>query len=223
MVSGMLASEEARRMNKRSPRLERNHRGFILQQHMFFVASVAPGTRVNVSPRSTDCFRVLGDNAVAYLDRTGSENETAAHLRAGGSMTIMFCAFVGPPKILRLYGHGTVHHRLSRSYTDLLVEHFGGTAPLGARQIVQLDVELVLRSCGFGVPLFDYRGERPVLDEWCKRQGPTGIEAFWRERNTRSIDGLPTGLFDDEEVSDVRPASSRHRHQLCSVVCLQQG
>lgn len=187
-------------MSKRSPRIESNHRDFILQQHVFFVASAAPGTRENVSPRSTDCFRVLGDNAVVYLDRTGSENETAAHLRAGGRMTVMFCAFRGPPMILRLYGQGTVHHRQSRSYADLLAEKFGGTAPLGARQIVQLDVELVLRSCGFGVPLFDYRAERTLLDEWGNAKGPAGIEAFWRERNNSSIDGQPTGLFEGEEA-----------------------
>jgi hypothetical protein len=185
-------------VNKHSPRIERSHRDFFLQQHVFFVASAALDSRVNVSPRSTDCFRVLGDTAVAYLDRTGSENETAAHLRAGGRMTIMFCAFAGPPRIVRLYGHGTVHHRLSRSYKDLLAEQFDGTAPLGARQIVQLDVDLVLRSCGFGVPLFNYHGERTVLNEWESRNGSKGIEAFWRERNCRSIDGLPTGLFDDE-------------------------
>jgi Pyridoxamine 5'-phosphate oxidase len=187
-------------VDKRSPRIEPSHRDFFLQQHVFFVASAAPGARVNVSPRSTDCFRVLRENAVAYLDRTGSENETAAHLRVDGRMTIMFCAFAGPPRTVRLYGHGTVHHRLSKSYADLLAEHFGGTAPLGARQFVQLDVELVLRSCGFGVPLFDYRAERTVLDDWSKRSGPAGIEAFWRERNTRSIDGLPTGLFEDDEA-----------------------
>lgn len=186
-------------MEKQSSRIEPSHRDFLLRQHVFFVASAAPGARVNVSPRSTDCFRVIDDNAVAYLDRTGSENETAAHLRADGRMTMMFCAFAGPPRIVRLYGHGTVHHRLSKTYADLLGEHFAGTAPLGARQIVQLDVEFVLRSCGFGVPLFDYRAERTVLDEWDKRKGPAGIEAFWREKNARSIDGFPTGLLEHED------------------------
>jgi hypothetical protein len=186
-------------VEKQSSRIEPSHRDFLLRQHVFFVASAAPGARVNVSPRSTNCFRVLGENAVAYLDRTGSENETAAHLYADGRMTIMFCAFAGPPRTVRLYGRGTVLHRLSRSYADLLAEQFGGTAPLGARQIVKLDVELVLRSCGFGVPLFDYRAERTVLDEWESHNGPLGIAAFWRERNTHSIDGLPTGLFEDEE------------------------
>ncbi len=178
-----------------------DHRDFIGRQHLFLVASAAPGTRVNVSPRSTDCLRVLGPNAVAYLDRTGSGNETAAHIRAGGAVTIMLIAFEGPPSILRLYGRGAVHGRRSRAFDRLLSEHFGAAAPLGTRQIVVLDVDLVQTSCGYGVPFFAYRGERTAMDRWARAKGEAGIDAYWREKNVRSMDGLPTGLLGDEEPS----------------------
>ncbi len=188
-------------MAKQFPSIGNDHRAFVLRQHIFFVASAAPGTHVNVSPRDLKSLRVLGPNQVAYLDRTGSGNETAAHIRAGGRMTIMFCAFKGPPSILRLYGCGTVHHRRSREFTRILEEQFGGEAPLGTRQIVLLAVELVQTSCGFGVPLFDYQDERKAMDRWANAKGAAGINEYWREKNVRSIDGLPTGIFEDEETA----------------------
>ena len=102
------------------PALTANHRKFIGHQKIFFVASSAPGAHVNLSPRGTEGFRVLSDNAAGYLDRTGSGNETAAHALAGGPMTIMFCAFEGPPLILRLYGRGRAVHRGTAEYAELL-------------------------------------------------------------------------------------------------------
>ena len=122
---------------------------------MFFTASAGPTGRVNISPRSTDMFRVLSDNAVMYLDRTGSGNETAAHLRIDPRLTIMFCAVEGPPLIMRLYGQGRVIHRDSEEYADLLANLFDNDPPLGARQRVRLDFDLVQTSCGYGVPLFE--------------------------------------------------------------------
>ena len=169
------------------------------RQKLFFVASVAAGTRVNMSPRSTDHLRILGDNQVAYLDRTGSGNETAAHIRAGGPVTIMFCAFEGAPSIMRLYGRGTVLNFATAAYRDALARHFGGHAPLGTRQIVTLDFDLVQTSCGYGVPFFDYAGERTSMDRWADAKGEAGIDAYWREKNLTSIDGLPTGLMDGLE------------------------
>ncbi|WP_127754034.1 pyridoxamine 5'-phosphate oxidase family protein [Devosia sp. 1566] len=183
-------------MAKRFPQLESHHHKFIAAQHMFFTASAAPTGHVNMSPRSTDMFRVLGDNDVLYLDRTGSGNETAAHLRIDPRLTIMFCAVDGPPLILRLYGQGRVIHRESEEYATLLAEQFGGEAPLGARQMVRLEVELVQSSCGYGVPLFDYREERPQMDSWARAKGVDGIEDYWREKNQVSQDGFPTGLFE---------------------------
>lgn len=188
-------------MAKQFPCIGDAHRDFILRQRVFFTASAAAGTRVNVSPRSTDALRILGAGAIAYLDRTGSGNETAAHLRVDGRLTLMFCAFEGPPSILRLFGRGRVLHRTGPEYARLLATGFGGKEPLGTRQAVALDVDLVQTSCGFGVPLFDYRGERPAMDRWAEAKGEAGLEAYWREKNTRSIDGLPTGLFEEDEAS----------------------
>jgi hypothetical protein len=181
-------------MAKDFPALTAHHRDFIARQHMFFTATAASGTRVNISPRSTDQFRVLGDNAAAYLDRTGSGNETAAHLLADGRLTIMFCAVEGPPLILRLYGHGRTIVRGSDEYADLLAKRFGGAEPLGARQIVRIDFDLVKTSCGYGVPLMDYQGERDTMDRWAEAKGPEGIVDYWAEKNMVSIDGLPTGF-----------------------------
>ena len=188
-------------MAKQFPSIGDDHRAFILRQHIFFVASAASGTRVNVSPRSTNSLRLLGPNEVAYLDRTGSGNETAAHIRAGGRVTIMFCAFEGAPSIMRLYGRGAVHHRRGREFARLLGEQFGSDEPLGTRQIVTLAVEFVQTSCGFGVPFFEHQGERTAMDKWANARGAAGIDAYWREKNVRSIDGLPTGLFEDEEAA----------------------
>ena len=185
-------------MAKRYPRLDAAHRGFIGRQRIFFTASAASGTRVNVSPRGTDCFRILDDATVAYLDRTGSGNETAAHLRADGRLTLMFCAFDGPPLILRLYGRGSSLRRGSQKFRRLLGTAFGGHEPLGTRQIIRLDVDLVQTSCGFGVPFFEFRAERSAMDRWAEAKGEAGLEAYQREKNVRSMDGLPTGLFSDD-------------------------
>lgn len=183
-------------MAKQFPEIEAPIRRFIDSQHIFFTASATATSRVNVSPRSTREFRVLGPHSACYLDLTGSGNETAAHLIADGRLTIMFCAFDGPPKILRLYGLAVAHRHDSARFAALLTAHFGDDAPVGARQIVELDVEIVQTSCGYAVPEFDYRGERTVLDDWAAKKGRDGIEDYWREKNVVSMDGLPTGLFD---------------------------
>lgn len=183
-------------MAKDYPALTAHHREFIARQHMFFTATAAPGARINLSPRSTDMFRVLDDNAVLYLDRTGSGNETAAHLKADGRMTIMMCAVEGPPLILRLYGRGRAIRRGSDEYAALLAQHYAGTEPLGARQMIRLDFDLVKTSCGYGVPFHDYKGERDTMDKWARAKGEDGIAAYWEEKNLLSQDGLPTGLLD---------------------------
>jgi len=139
---------------------------------------------------------VLSPTRVAYLDLTGSGAETIAHLRDNGRITLMFCSFDGPPNILRLYGRGEILRRGSPSYAALLESAFGGVEPAGARQIVRLDIDLVQTSCGYGTPLFEYRGERPSLDNWARSKGEEGLKAYWREKNLVSIDGLPTGLLD---------------------------
>ena len=186
-------------MAKDYPALTDHHRDFIARQHIFFTASAVPGSRVNLSPRSTDWFCVLGDNAVAYLDRTGSGNETAAHALAAGHMTIMFCAVKGPPLILRLYGHGRAIPHGTDEYRAVLAEHFGGLVePMGARQIMRLDFDLVKTSCGYGVPFFDYVGERDQMDRWCEAKGEEALVEYRETYNTTSMDGAPTGYRYDE-------------------------
>ena len=184
-------------MAKQFDSIDEAQRAFIARQRIFFTASAAPGTRVNLSPRGTEAFRVLGPNAVAYLDRTGSSNETAAHLLADGRLTVMFCAFEGAPRILRLYGRGQMLARGSAPYRSLLSDAFGGTEPRGTRQILRMSVDLVQTSCGYGVPLFDFIGERESLDRWAEAKTDEDLEAYQRLKNSRSMDGLPTGMFAD--------------------------
>jgi hypothetical protein len=188
-------------MAKQFPEISPALREFILRQRVFFTASAAAAGRVNVSPRGTDLLRVLGPNAAVYLDLTGSGNETAAHLRATGRLTLMFCAFEGAPMILRLYGAGRVLRRGGPDYARLLAAEYGSAEPLGARQMIWLDIDLVQTSCGFGVPLFDHAGERPTLARWAEaKERQEGLEAYRRQKNTHSIDGLPTGLFEEDPV-----------------------
>ncbi len=187
-------------MAKQFASIEPAQRDFIERQHVFFVASATADSRVNVSPKGLDALRVLGPNGVVYLDHTGSGSETAAHLKADGRLTIMFCAFEGAPMILRLYGRGHVVPRGSEAYAELLAAEFGGREPAGARQMVMLDIDLVQTSCGYAVPHFDYVEERPGLTRWAESKGEAGLDAYRREKNMLSIDGLPTGLFEDETL-----------------------
>ena len=182
-------------MAKQLPGIDATCREFIARQKIFFAASAAAGAHINVSPRGTDLLAVVDDLTVAYLDKTGSGNETAAHLKADGRLTLMFCAFDGPPNILRLYGRGEVLWRGSEAYRATLESALGGVEPPGARQIILLHVDRVQTSCGYGTPLFEHRGERPSLDNWARSKGEDGLDAYRREKNVRSINDLPTGLL----------------------------
>ncbi|NKB52262.1 MAG: pyridoxamine 5'-phosphate oxidase family protein [Rhizobiaceae bacterium] len=175
--------------------LEQKHQDFILRQQMFFTSTAADGSRINISPREIGALRVLDQSTVIYLDRTGSGNETAAHILADGRMTIMLRAFAGPPQIMRLYGTGDAVNWSTSEFTDLVATHFNGEAPLGARQIMRLSIDLVQTSCGFGVPLFAYEGERASLENWANNKGSDGIQGHWESENLQSMDGLPTGLI----------------------------
>jgi hypothetical protein len=183
-------------MGKQFTCLESNHREFILQQHIFFAASAAAEGRVNVSPKDGAALRILNEHSVAYLDQTGSGNETAAHLRANGRLTLMFCALAGAPMILRLYGQGRALPRYGIAYRELLASAFANEERPGSRQIVLLEIDLVQTSCGFGVPLFEYVNERPTLTRWAEAKGEAGLEEYWRLKNAFSIDGLPTGIVE---------------------------
>lgn len=179
-------------MAKFSTELSTSLREFILQQKIFFTASAPQEGRVNVSPKGMDTFRVLSPQRVGYLDATGSGNETAAHLLQNGRVTVMFCAFEGAPLILRLYARGHIVRPADAEWTQLR-PLFGPPLP-GERQLVVAAIESVQTSCGFGVPFFEYKGERDQLIQWADRKGREGILAYQAEKNARSIDGLPTGL-----------------------------
>ena len=183
-------------MGRQFARIEPEHRAFIERQKIFFVASAPPKGRINVSPKGLSSFRVLGESDVAYLDCTGSGSETRAHLIASDDrrLTIMFCAFDGPPMILRLYGQGRSLMRGTPEYDDL-VQRFDDIT--GARQIVRLSVDLVQTSCGMGVPLFDYKEERGSLVRYWTKQGVDNLRKYWGLKNSKSIDGLPTGFVPD--------------------------
>ncbi|HTB98804.1 MAG TPA: pyridoxamine 5'-phosphate oxidase family protein [Terracidiphilus sp.] len=184
-------------MAKKFQRIEPAHRAFIERQKIFFNASAAADGHVNVSPRGAALLRVLDDHTVVYLDLTGSGNETAAHVRLTGRLTLMFCAFEGAPMILRLYGAGRILRRDGAEYADLLVEKFSSIEPPGARQMVELRVELVQTSCGYNVPLFDYVADRDTLTRWAESKGTEGLETYRRNNNARSIDNLPTGMSEE--------------------------
>lgn len=187
-------------MAKQFQRIEPAHRDFILRQKIFFNASATAHSHVNVSPRDVASLRILDENTVLYLDRTGSGNETAAHVIADGRLTLMFCSFEGVPMVLRLYGKGRILHRDSGEYRALLAAEFSDQPPLGARQMIVLNIDLVQTSCGYNVPIFEFTRERDTLTRWEEAKGKDGLELYWRTKNLRSIDGLPTGLFADQSA-----------------------
>lgn len=164
---------------------------WIKAQHLFFVASapLSAEGHVNVSPKGQDCLRILSSTKVAYLDLTGSGNETSAHLHENGRITFMFCAFQGPPRILRLYGTGHTVLPDMPEWDELI----GLFNPMpGMRQIIVAEIDRVQTSCGFSVPLYDYVEERDTLIKWAEVKGDDGLVAYRQEKNLQSIDGLPT-------------------------------
>ncbi len=172
---------------------------WIREQQMFFVATAAPDAHVNVSPRGLDTFRVLEPRRVAWLDLTGSGVETIAHLRADGRITLMFCAFEGLPNILRLYGTGEVIEPGDEGF-DGLRPHFPDLP--GERAIIDVSVDRIADSCGFGVPRMDFVGPRDKLLISAGRKGPEKMAEYRALKNTQSIDGLP-GL-EPERLEDQR-------------------
>ena len=177
-------------MGKIFTELTESHRSFIAQQKIFFVGSAPNSGRVNLSPKGLDSLRVLNTRRVAYLDLTGSGNETAAHLLENGRITLMFCAFDGAPLILRLYGEGHTVLPQEAEWQELR-PLFGPFIP-GERQITVVSVSSVQTSCGFSVPFFSYIGDRTQLTEWAEKKGEAGLAEYRSEKNVHSIDGLPT-------------------------------
>jgi hypothetical protein len=165
-------------------------RQFIEGQRIFFVASAPldPQGHVNLSPKGLDTFRILGLDTVAYLDLTGSGVETIAHLRENGRIVLMFCAFQGPPKILRLHGRGRVIEAHEAEF-ESLKRHFASFD--GERAIILVDVLRVSDSCGFGIPILTYQQDRPQLTAWARNKGPERLKKYRGEKNCTSLDGLP--------------------------------
>ena len=163
---------------------------FIRAQHMFFVATapLAADGHVNLSPKGLDSFAILDPHTVAYIDLTGSGVETIAHLRENGRITICFCAFEGPPKILRLYGRGEAIEAGHAEFATLVAQF---PSYLGTRSVVRVALDRIADSCGYGVPEYRYVGDRTQLLLWADRKGRAGVRAYQAERNDTSVDGLP--------------------------------
>jgi hypothetical protein len=163
---------------------------FIGRQKIFFTATAPEQGRINLSPKGMDTFRCISRNHVAYLDLTGSGNETAAHLRESGRMTIMMCSFDADPLILRLYGRGEVIDPQHELWPELNTEF----PPIpGQRQIMMMAIDSIQTSCGYAVPTGEMQ-ERSKLAKWAATKGPEGLEKYWHQKNRRSIDGLDTGM-----------------------------
>ena len=178
---------------------------FINAQPMFFVATAPLDAlgHVNLSPKGLDSFRVLSPLRVAYLDLTGSGNETSAHVLENGRITFMFCAFSGPPRILRLYGQGRIILPGATGWDEL--QPLFPALP-GIRQVIVAEITRVQTSCGFGVPLMHFEGQRDTMVRWAEAKGEDGLVTYRQQKNMASIDGLPTALaVDDVEAPGMEP------------------
>ena len=178
------------RMSKQYAQIDNDLAAWIAQQRVFFVATAPLSVEghINVSPKGGETLRVLGPLEVAYQDYTGSGAETVAHLRENGRIVIMFCAFEGPPKIVRLHGRGTVVTAEHPGFGEMAARF---PAHAGTRAFVRVAVSRVSDSCGHGVPLMEFRAERDMLTRWAAGLGPEKLEAYRAAKNARSIDGLP--------------------------------
>jgi hypothetical protein len=178
-------------MGKRFPALDADHIAFIREQPLFCVATAPKDGRVNLSPKGMDSLRVLSPTRILWLNLTGSGNETAAHLAENPRITLMWMSFSQRPMILRAYGRATVTHHGTPGWASLAAQL--ADIP-GARQIVDVTVDLVQSSCGYAVPLMAFDAERPVLRHWAEDKGEDGLRAYWESRNSETIDGAPTGI-----------------------------
>jgi hypothetical protein len=180
-------------MGKRFSTISDQLKEFIKDQKIFFVGTAASDGRVNISPKGMDSLVVLSPNRVIWLNVTGSGNETASHIQENARMTLMFTAFSGKPMILRLYGDAKAVHQNDPEWSEL----YPYFKPLpGARQIFDLDVDLVQTSCGMSVPVYDYVEDRDQLSEWAEKKGKEGIKEYWQDRNQTSLDGKATNIMD---------------------------
>ena len=177
-------------MGKVDERITPELRDWVAQQKLFFVATAPLSGEglVNCSPKGGDSFRVLSERQVAYQDFTGSGIETVAHLQENGRIVVMFCAFEGAPKIVRFHGVGEVLGREHPEFAEL--DSLFPENP-GTRALIRITVHRISDSCGFAVPLYDFREPRPTLDRWAESKGEAGLVAYRNEKNAQSLDGLP--------------------------------
>jgi hypothetical protein len=180
-------------MAQKYSELSDKHAQFITEQKIYFVGTATPDSRVNISPKGMDSLRILDKHRVAWLNFTGSGNETASHVQESPRMTLMFCALSGNPLILRLYGNAKVIHHNDPEWEAL----YSLFEPIpGARQIFDLSIDLVQTSCGMGVPYFNYEGEREQLRDWALNKGEDGIKKYWQDKNQKNIDGIPSNIVE---------------------------
>lgn len=180
-------------MGKNYPEITPKIAEWVGRQKMFFVATapLSADGMVNCSPKGMDTFRILGPKTVAYLDLTGSGVETISHLGENGRIVIMMCAFEGPPNIHRFHGRGEALLKGTPPY-DALIGQFGELP--GTRSIIRIAVDRISDSCGYSVPLYDYKGDRDGLIKWARKKGDAGIKDYQLDNNARSVDGIPSHL-----------------------------
>ncbi|MBZ0260162.1 MAG: pyridoxamine 5'-phosphate oxidase family protein [Hyphomicrobiales bacterium] len=174
-------------------KLNNTLKAFIESQPLFFVATAAPEGRVNLSPKGLDSLRILSDTKIIWLNLSGSGNETASHLREHPRMTLMFCAFEGEARILRVYGNAKAIHPGEPDWAARL-QHFPVMA--GSRQVLELEIDLVQTSCGTGVPLMQFSAQRGPTEllPFYEDMGADGVRAYWDRKNSVSLDGKKTGI-----------------------------
>jgi hypothetical protein len=180
-------------MGQQFGELNQEHIDFIAEQKIYFVATSTNESKINLSPKGQDSFRVVNSKKVVWLNVTGSGNESSAHVQIDKRMTIMFCAFEGKPIILRIYGKAQVIH-----LNDSNWEEYYALFPKlpGTRQIFIVEIELVQKSCGMSVPLYEYIGERQQLKNWAITKGESGITEYWQQKNQFTIDNIPTNIVE---------------------------
>lgn len=171
--------------------LSDEHQRFIERQPIFFVATAAQEGSVNLSPKGGPSVVPLSGNRLLWLNLTGSGNETAAHILDINRITLMWCSFEGPPLIMRVYGNARAIHAGDADWTDCEARLPAAT---GARQYFEIEIDRVQTSCGYQVPLMDYREDRSALSKWAENKGSDGLREYWADRNATSIDGRPTGI-----------------------------
>ena len=178
-------------MGKFHDSIQPAHQAFIEKQHMFFVstAPLSDAGHINLSPKGLDSFHVFSETKVGYMDFIGSGNETSAHILENGRITIMFCGFQGAPNILRLYGKAICVLPDTPEWA-IYAPHF--TIYPSTRQLIIADITKVQTSCGYGVPLYEYTGDRDILFTWAEKKGADGLKEYIQEKNASSMDGLPT-------------------------------